>query len=73
MSNESLINISMEESRDVDARVSFDGQSNIELKAGDNVIIRHKSHQLQLMHPKDYDYYHILRNKLGWSVGPDKC
>ncbi len=73
VSNESLINISMEESRDVDARVSFDGQSNIELKAGDNVIIRHKSHQLQLMHPKDYDYFNILRNKLGWSVGPDKC
>ena len=72
VSNESLINISMEESRDVDARVSFDGQSNIELKAGDNVIIRHKSHQLQLMHPKNYDYYHILRNKLGWSVRPDK-
>ncbi len=72
VSNESLINISMEESRDVDARVSFDGQSNIELKAGDNVIIRHKSHQLQLMHPKDYDYYHILRTKLGWSVRPDR-
>ena len=64
----------MKERRNIDARVSFDGQSTIELKAGDNVIIRHKSHQLQLMHPKDYDYnyYHILRNKLGWSVGPDK-
>lgn len=72
VSNESLINIVMEESRNVDARVSFDGQSNIELKAGDNVVIRHKSHQLQLIHPKDYDYYHILRKKLGWSVGPDK-
>ena len=68
--NESVINISMCESRNVDARLSFDGQGNIELKAGDRVVIRHKSHKLQLMHPKDYDYYHILRNKLGWSVSP---
>lgn len=72
VSNESRINISLNESRNVDARVSFDGQSNIELVAGDRVEIRHKSHQLQLMHPKDYDYYHILRNKLGWSVNPEK-
>ncbi len=70
VSNESQINISLEESRNVDARVSFDGQSNIELEAGDHVVIRHKSHKLQLMHPKDYDYYHILRNKLGWSISP---
>ncbi len=47
----------MEESRDVDACVSFNGQSNIKLKASDNVIIRHKHHQLQLMQSKDYDYY----------------
>jgi NAD+ kinase len=71
VSNKSQINISMGESRNVDARVSFDGQANIELKAGDNILIRHKSHKLQLMHPKDYDYYHILRNKLGWSANPE--
>ena len=71
INKESEINISLNESRDVDARVSFDGQANIELQAGDSVMIRHKSHQLQLMHPKDYDYFNILRNKLGWSVGPE--
>lgn len=68
--NESVINIRLCESRNVDARLSFDGQANIELEAGDYVVIRHKSHKLKLMHPKDYDYYHILRNKLGWSVSP---
>ena len=70
ISNESLISISLCESRDVNARVSFDGQSNIELQAGDHVVIRHKAHKLQLMHPENYDYFHILRNKLGWSVTP---
>ena len=68
ISNKSKIHIKMCESRDVNARVSFDGQSNINLKAGDHVEIRHKSHKLQLIHPKGYDYFHILRNKLGWSV-----
>lgn len=70
VSNESQINISLCENRNVNARVSFDGQSNINLKAGDRVVIRHKAHQLKLMHPEGYDYYHILRNKLGWSVSP---
>ncbi|MEE9446163.1 MAG: NAD(+) kinase [Cocleimonas sp.] len=70
VSNESLINISLCESRDVNARVSFDGQANIELQAGDNVVIRHKAHKLQLMHPQGYDYFHILRNKLGWGISP---
>ncbi len=70
ISNESLINISLCESREVNARVSFDGQSNIDLQAGDYIVIRNKSHKLKLMHPKNYDYYHILRNKLGWSSSP---
>lgn len=70
INNKSQINISLCESRDVNARVSFDGQANIELQAGDSIVIRNKSHKLQLMHPKDYDYFHILRNKLGWSSSP---
>ncbi len=70
VSNESHIEISLCESRSVNARVSFDGQANIDLQAGDKVVIRQKSHQLRLMHPESYDYYHILRNKLGWSVSP---
>ncbi len=68
--DQSRIQISLCESRNVNARVSFDGQANIELQAGDHIVIRNKAHKLQLMHPKDYDYYHILRNKLGWSVSP---
>jgi NAD+ kinase len=70
ISNQSQINISLCESRDVNARVSFDGQSNIDLQAGDNIVIRNKSHKLKLMHPNDYDYFHILRDKLGWSSSP---
>ena len=70
ISNSCKINITLNESRDVNARVSFDGQSNIDLQAGDNIVIRNKSQKLKLMHPESYDYYHILRNKLGWSSSP---
>jgi len=70
VSNESQIHIRLCENRNINARVSFDGQSNIDLQAGDRIEIRQWSHKLQLMHPKSYDYFHILRNKLGWSVSP---
>lgn len=70
ISNQSNIHISLCEKRNVNARVSFDGQSNIDLQAGDHIVIRQQTHKLQLMHPESYDYFHILRNKLGWSVSP---
>lgn len=70
INNKSQITITMGESRDVGARVSFDGQANIRLKSGDKVVIQQQDHTLQLLHPKDYDYFRILRNKLGWSVLP---
>ncbi|MCK5896602.1 MAG: NAD(+) kinase [Cocleimonas sp.] len=70
VSNKGLIEINLCESRNVNSRLSFDGQANIELRAGDKVIIRQQQHRLTLIHPEGYDYYYILRNKLGWSVVP---
>ena len=70
VSAESEIEILLCESRDVDSRVSFDGQANLDLKAGDKIVIRQHSNKLRLIHPEGYDYYHILRSKLGWSATP---
>jgi len=70
VSAESEIEILLCESRDVDARVSFDGQANLNLKAGDRIVIRQHPNKLLLIHPEDYDYYNILRSKLGWSTTP---
>jgi NAD+ kinase len=70
VSNKGVIEISLCESRDVKSRLSFDGQANIELRAGDKIVIRQQKHKLTLIHPEGYDYYCILRNKLGWSVTP---
>ncbi|MCK5813668.1 MAG: NAD(+) kinase [Cocleimonas sp.] len=68
--NKGMIEISLCESREVNSRLSFDGQANIDLQAGDKVVIRQKKHRLMLIHPEGYDYYQILRTKLGWSVAP---
>ncbi|PID45751.1 MAG: NAD(+) kinase [Proteobacteria bacterium] len=70
VSSESSIEILLCESRNVDARVSFDGQSNLNLRAGDRIVIRQHPNKLLLIHPVTYDYYHILRTKLGWSTTP---
>lgn len=67
---DSVIEILLCESRDVNARVSFDGQSNLDLEAGDRMVIRQHPNKLLLIHPEDYDYFHILRTKLGWSTTP---
>jgi len=48
-------------------QVSCDGQVQIPVKPGDVISIAKAQNSLQLLHPEDYDYYHILRTKLGWS------
>jgi len=48
-------------------KISFDGQNNCEIKTG-NIIHINKQHEtLRLLHPKNYNYYQSLRNKLYWS------
>ena len=56
--------------RNSDARVSFDGQSHIDIVPGDRAVIQKKQRSMTLLHPENYDYYHILRAKLHWSVQP---
>ena len=48
-------------------QVVCDGQNNIDVAAGDRVRIRRKEQRIRLLHPADYDYYHILREKLHWG------
>ncbi|WP_026182621.1 NAD kinase [Leeia oryzae] len=50
-----------------DSRVHFDGQSHIDLQETDRIIIRRSERSLTLLHPTDYNYYDILREKLHWG------
>lgn len=54
-----------------DARALFtvDGQMSHTLCAGDRVVVERADHDLILIHPPEYDYFKILRNKLHWGRG----
>jgi NAD+ kinase len=70
ISNQSVIEIQLCEDRDIPARLSFDGQNNIELESGDLLRICTRQEKVRLLHPQSYDYYHILRAKLHWGAQP---
>lgn len=53
-----------------DARVHFDGQARFDLRAGDRVRVTRSPRSLRLLHPKNYSYFAMLREKLHWSAAP---
>ncbi len=48
-------------------QVVSDGQNNIDVAAGDILRIQRRDPRIRLLHPADYDYYGILREKLRWG------
>jgi NAD+ kinase len=52
---------------DEQLHVSCDGHVTLSVHPGDEIIIKRAPHELTLLHPKDYDYFNVLRSKLGWS------
>lgn len=61
------IEILLTENNTNPAQVTWDGQFSVPLQNGDRVRIRRSGHQLSLIHPRDYNYYAILRDKLHWG------
>lgn len=51
-------------------QVTCDGRMLHDMKIGDEVLIHVNNKRLKLLHPKGYDYYHILREKLHWAEHP---
>lgn len=47
--------------------VTCDGQISLGLGKGDRLVIRKKPQPITLMHPKNHNYYDILRRKLHWG------
>jgi NAD+ kinase len=50
-----------------DLEISCDSQIALPIQAGEHVIIRRGQCCLNLIHPKDYNYFNTLSTKLGWS------
>ena len=51
------------------SEVACDGQSMGLIYPGDRLRIRRARRRATLLHPADYDYFRILRSKLGWGRG----
>ncbi|VFP84396.1 NAD kinase [Candidatus Erwinia haradaeae] len=48
-------------------KVSFDSQVVLPVYKNDHILIHRSDYFLNLIHPKNYNYFHILSSKLGWS------
>lgn len=63
------IEVRISPSHDGTALFTADGQVTRPMDPGDRVTIVRAEHDLILIHPPDYDYFHILRSKLEWGRG----
>jgi len=62
--------VEMTLTRGRDAGAHFDGQAHFTLIEGDCVTVRRSEHRISFLHPKGYDYFRMLREKLHWSALP---
>jgi NAD+ kinase len=65
----STIEIRLLERPDTQAQVTCDGVTIGELAPGDRLMVTPAEEHVTLLHPKDHDYYRILRSKLRWGRG----
>lgn len=64
----SRIELRISHNNETPPKLSCDGQIHFDLQAGDRVHIEKYPDTLTLIHPKHYDYYSVLRQKLGWNI-----
>jgi NAD+ kinase len=50
-----------------EAHVSYDGQFQLGLELGDKVVVQRAEQEITLLHPSEYCYFEMLRNKLNWG------
>ena len=50
-----------------EAYASIDGQIQIPLEKKDSIRIKKAKQSISILHPKDYCYFEMLRNKLNWG------
>ena len=69
---DSEIKINILRENDVSPYVSHDGQPRVPLLPEGSIHISKYQHPLRLIHPRDYNYYDILRRKLDWEKRTSK-
>lgn len=59
--------IALSEPHSYRADVSCDGEVTAQLLPGRSLQVRAAAERVELLHPRGYDYFHILRDKLHWG------
>lgn len=64
---DSEVRLRVLDENDDNLMVSCDGHVTLAVMPGDEIVIRKADHRLRLVHPPGYNYYEVLRSKLGWA------
>ena len=64
---DSVIKLKVSPHNSENLEVSCDGHVSLAVLPGDEIIIHRSPERLRLIHPQGYNYFHVLRNKLGWG------
>lgn len=67
VSGDSRIRLRIAPGNDEGLEVSCDGHVTLAVMPGDDVVLTKHPQPLTLLHPNNYDYYEVLRRKLGWG------
>ncbi|WP_115719421.1 NAD(+) kinase [Gallaecimonas mangrovi] len=62
----SLVTLQVTSNTD-DLQITCDSQVVLSLQPGDEIRVQKSASPLRMVHPTCYDYYQVLRSKLGWS------
>lgn len=63
----SCVRLKISQNNTTEMQISCDSHVNLSVLPGDEVIIKKTQHKLKLVHPQNYNYFHVLQNKLGWG------
>jgi NAD+ kinase len=61
------IEVKLQPEEKAPAQIACDGEFYGSLRVGETLRIRAAQETLTLLHPKDYNYYELLRSKLNWG------
>ena len=63
----SQINVTLDNAGGSEAHVVCDGESLARMSAGDVLTVSLAKQPVTLLHPREYNYYELLRSKLNWG------
>jgi NAD+ kinase len=67
LTTSSEIRVTLDNAGGTDAHVVCDGESLARMAAGDVLTVSLAKQAVTLLHPRDYNYYELLRSKLNWG------